>query len=387
MSSLVFAAVVTGRGVSAIASVEVRGAGAARVLGEMFRTGGGEARAFEAGRLYTGDIVAGERVLDNVVVAVRGEDDIAINCHGNPLIVEEIVRELAGRGVQVIEAEELVKDKRRGESMIAAESRVVQCRAATLVGAEIAAYQTGDGLAAVVERWSDEIERGELGKVRADCGELLAVSERARLFVEGCRIVLAGPPNGGKSTLMNTLAGRQRSIVTEQAGTTRDWVSSDFRIGGLAVELVDTAGLDEVLAGGDVLEERAQQRTKELIEGADMVLYVVDASEGRRIERTGLEGLGRCAVAVLNKADLGRKLGVEDVGYEFDGAVEMSAVQGSGVDELCGEIMRVLEVEDYKIGQAAAITDRQRVLLERLLEAGDAEKAKLLIAELRDGEI
>ncbi|GAI47024.1 unnamed protein product, partial [marine sediment metagenome] len=145
-------------------------------------------------------------------------------------------------------------------------------------------------------------------------------SQTAKLIIAGCTMVIAGPPNSGKSTLLNCICGKQKAIVTDIKGTTRDWVSAKCQIGSLSAELIDTAGLDEKLAATpeNILAKKSQEKTARILEQADLVLLVLDNSQpidqldGRLIEKiTGKLVLSEAEgkiLTVLNKSDLPAKL-------------------------------------------------------------------------------
>jgi len=142
-------------------------------------------------------------------------------------------------------------------------------------------------------------------------------------MVYGCTAVLTGPPNSGKSTLLNYLAGRQKAIVTDIKGTTRDWVDAECRIGSLSVTMIDTAGVDENDGGAsptlrnaatddhlsgfqNTIEQTAHERTTEILKSADLVLLVLDLSQSKLELDSGLLDSisNKNVITVLNKADL-----------------------------------------------------------------------------------
>lgn len=152
------------------------------------------------------------------------------------------------------------------------------------------------------------------------------------------RVVIAGPVNAGKSTLFNRLAGADRAIVSPHPGTTRDAVVAEVSVRGLAVELVDTAGLGRL--AGDALAESAQEMTREAAASADLVLLVLDGSapmgEAERAEVERLLASPRRAIVVLNKSDLPGSSGSPVT------SVCVSALTGAGLDELAAAIERAL---------------------------------------------
>ncbi len=387
-----FACVVTAKSAAAISTIQISGDGARAVVGKIFRPAGGNSSGFEAGSILLGDVVDGEQVVDQVVVGCEGENGFSINCHGNPLIIEMAMELLRGNGAELISAEEMLRRRYTndpGLGAIAGEAKLARLKAVTLEGVRIIANQVGGGLESVVSGWLDGIDSLSLADISSQCESILARSESAGLIIGGGRVVIAGPPNSGKSTLLNCLAGRQKAIVTDIAGTTRDWVGAECRIESLLMELIDTAGLDDGLRIDDSIDRRSQEKTVELLESCDLVLLVLDGSRAAAKYKGGSVAPaidGRKVVVVLNKSDLGAELNPEELGLNFDGCVRISAREDRGIDELIDEIRTVLGVADFDVTQAVCFTERQRRLLGDLGQAKDKRQVKSLITELLNAQ-
>ena len=174
----------------------------------------------------------------------------------------------------------------------------------------------------------EQVRRG-LQQARGHLDLLRRDAERGRRLRDGLHAVLIGPPNAGKSSLLNALAGSERAIVTDIAGTTRDTLRETIRIDGLELTLVDTAGLRD---GGDAIEREGMRRARVEIERTDLALIVLDA----RDPAAGEAAIGASVRAVPhtlyihNKSDL---LDVAPVGEDPD-RVFVSAATGAGLDEL-----------------------------------------------------
>jgi len=182
------------------------------------------------------------------------------------------------------------------------------------------------------ESGSDEL-RMRLMPVVAKLDSLID-QRAARIITGGSSVVLAGRPNVGKSSIMNRLLGAERAIVTDIPGTTRDVLTAQVSINGVAVEITDTAGIRET---DDTVEKIGVERAERAAKQADLVLIVLDADSG--LDDSDRELLknadGRCLVCV-NKRDKGVEIDAELISAEYNiTAVNTSANTGAGMDELC----------------------------------------------------
>ncbi len=214
--------VLTARGMAAIASVALSGAEAPMILDKVFRAG----KRSAAGSIRHGSVIDGDRMVDEVLVGCEGENEFVIHCHGNPLLVEQIVKLCQSNGATLTDAVRFAEEKHkaRSQTLIEAEAGQAMQTCATLSGAKIISYQLTVGLLPLAQNWLNNFDAMSLQQLWAQCHQVLRKTGRARHFINRCRIVLIGPPNSGKSTLLNLLAGNDEVIVTDTAGTTRDWV-------------------------------------------------------------------------------------------------------------------------------------------------------------------
>jgi tRNA modification GTPase len=203
---------------------------------------------------------------------------------------------------------------------------------------------------------------------KADAERLLATAPLGLALAVPRRVVLAGSPNAGKSTLFNALVGADRAITSAEPGTTRDPVRETIAIDQVPIELADTAGVEEPR---DALEGEAIERTRKALEGADLALFVFDAEAGARGgELRLLESLaGRRVALVVNKIDAGSKKPLLD-------ALPVSAKTGRGLEELRKKILKSLGVAPaYAAGSPVVFTRRQERLL-KVAAAGALDDAR-----------
>lgn len=383
------AAVMTGPGVGAIATLGLFGESAPAVLEAVFRPIGAGIADFGVGRIVLGHIVDDAEAIDHVTVGCEAAHAFAIHCHGNPLIVEAIMKLLQHHGVELLPAQQLQARMLAvdvSKASIAIEARGALTTVKTVEGAKIIAGQAEGGLGRWCRQW--QTEPISLGEIAEQATTILHDSDMARLIISGCTITLVGPPNTGKSTLLNTLAGREKAIVTDIEGTTRDWVSAEIHIRPLAATVIDTAGLDAGL-GDHRIGRAAQDRSVAMLRQADLVLFVLDGSRpAPSIPQHLLDLLsGKKVLAVLNKADLPKCLDEAELPPGFRDPVRLSARQGTGIDALVLAIHRTLGVDAFDLHLPIAFTDRQRTLLERLTIAASAREASAVIGEILNGPI
>ncbi|MHC4623664.1 MAG: GTPase [Planctomycetota bacterium] len=387
-----FAAVMTGKGTGAISTVEVFGDGAGPVVERIFKPAGGGPATLETGKIMLGTITDGTETIDQVLIGCEAANDFAINCHGNPLIVEMIMQLLQRQGVKLITAEQLLARRLTAQqpaNTIAVEAKLAQASAMTLEGTKIILNQIEGGLNERACRWLDNIGGTALEHIKAEAEEVLSNSQIAKLIIDGCTVVITGPPNSGKSTLLNYLCGRQKAIVTDIKGTTRDWVSARCKIGPLSVELIDTAGLQSELAETpeETVEKASQQKALEVLENADLILLVLDNSEPASQLGEGLLDTikNKKVLTVLNKSDLPAKFNPSGLSGALGSVVRISAKLGANVEELVEKIPRLCGADDFAPDSAVCVTARQHNLLEKLRKASSKQEAASIITELLNG--
>jgi tRNA modification GTPase len=390
----VFAAAMTGEGTGAISSIGVFGDGSGDIIRKIFTASVEKIGAPEAGGVAVGMITDGEKTIDQVTVGCEGKDIYAINCHGNPLIVEMIMGLLKREGAELVSAEEmLIKtlSAQEGVSTISLEARLALPKARTIEGTKIIANQIEDGLSSKAGDWLEHIDATALAEIKLEAERILQAASTAKLIMYGCKAVIAGPPNSGKSTLLNCLCGRQKAIVTDVRGTTRDWVSGRFQVESLSVELVDTAGLDEKPTHGceDTIAKKAQERTRKILEEADLVLLVLDGSEpAEKLDEKLLARIrDKRVLTVLNKSDLPGKLNESKLPAMLSARVRISAKSGEGTEELREKIRQICGVAGFDLRAAVCVTDRQEKLLKQLKGAESKDKAVSIITELLNGRL
>ncbi|MFH1882294.1 MAG: GTPase, partial [Planctomycetota bacterium] len=377
----IFAAVMTGKGTGAISTVQVFGDSAEAVVKKIFKPKGTKPAEFKTGEILLGTITDGNETIDQVTIGCEQADSFAIHCHGNPLIVADIMRLLQRCGATLLTAEQLLTkiiSAQKPINTIAIEAKLAQMKAKTIQGTKIITNQIDVGLSKKAAEWLQNIDAVSLKQISAEAERILENSRTAKLIIAGCTAALIGPPNSGKSTLLNCLAGRQKAIVTDIKGTTRDWVEAVCQIESLSLRLIDTAGLDEKLpAPKDTIEKAAQKKSVQILEQADLVMLVLDNSQTndqlneRIIDRIANKRI----ITVLNKCDLPAKFdtskfirrgGLPEI---LSNIVQISAKEGTGIENLIEKIRQICGVADFVLKTAVCFTNRQENLLKQLKNA------------------
>ncbi len=366
------AAISTGQAVSAIGILRLSGNDCAEIANSVFTLQNNKPLKEAPNRkLMLGTLRdRNGRVIDQCMAVYTraphtytGEDTVEIQCHGSPAVLAAGLDALFAAGAQPAKRGEFTKraflNGQLGLSQ--AEAVIDLIEAETADAAANAAGQVGgvlqkklspiyDNLTnlcshfhAVLDYPDEDIEDFGLerysGALRTSAKELYALLQtygQGRILKQGVAAAIVGKPNVGKSSLLNALAGYERVIVTEIAGTTRDTVEESVMVGNTRLRLIDTAGIRDT---DDRIEAIGVERSKRAVENADLVLFVCDGSkpltdEDRDVIRVCMDAEN--AIALINKSDIGSVVVPSDL--PFMQVIFISAETGVGLDQLADVI-------------------------------------------------
>jgi len=341
-----------GRG--AVASIFVVGPDADRCASARFNSVSGRSLLdLPAGRIYLGRWRTGAGTGEELVVCNRS-DWVEIHCHGGTAAARAVIESLVEDGSREVPWAEfawhLASDDFSAEARIALAQARTERTAAILLdqlrGALREEWRIIESLVAS-GRSSEAIQRLEQLRSRSQIGLHLT---------QPFRVVLCGPPNVGKSSLINALLGYQRSVIFHQPGTTRDVLSSHTALDGWPVELSDTAGLREAT---DPIEAAGVDRARLELQRADLAVIVFDASQPQREMEVQLKSRLPKALAVYNKCDLVRG------GTPPSPGLATSALTGEGIETLLTAISQALVPDAPMPGTPLPFTHRQVEMLEQ----------------------
>ena len=397
------AAISTPRGEGGIGIIRISGDKSFEILDKIFNTKNPN-RDLGFYKFNYGFIHDNGKIVDEVM-AVRMkapktytcEDVVEINCHGGHLISEKVLELVLKNGAKHAERGEFTKrafmNGRIDLSQAEAVMDIIQGKTEKSISLSLEQLR-GDlrdkigsfkkallDVTAHVNVVLDYPEEGiddplpsnlreNLENVYAEADRLISSYDKGKKIKEGIKTVIAGKPNVGKSTLLNSLLKEERAIVTHIPGTTRDVIEEIINIKGIPLVLTDTAGIRKT---EDIVENIGVEKSKKFIENADLVLLVLDASrelesEDREVIQE-IQNNNKKTIVLLNKIDLERKIELDEFGLE--NILEISAKDNIGIEDMEERIYSYIveeKVEDSS--EKLIITNiRHKTALEKTKDA------------------
>ena len=349
-----------------------------------------------------------------------GEDTLELHCHGSPVVLDQVLKRVLELGAELARPGEFTERAfLNGKLDLAqAESVADLINSQTQAAAKFALRSLSGIFSKEIDDLSQRIEtvrvlveatidfsdepvddlsvdtlRLHITEISEKIRKILDRSRPGLMLSQGATIVIAGPPNAGKSSLLNAFAGSEKAIVSTHAGTTRDLIEAHIDLGGIPVHMVNTAGLR---ASDDDIEAEGVRRARETIDAADLVLCVLDDSDpaSSRFELHLETGRKAKHITVFNKSDLSGRL-IGDISDGINAAVAVSAKNGTGIKKLTEAIRTALgfqgDDEDLILArrrhlnvleQALGLMDSASALDEPELVAEELRLAHRLLGEI-----
>ena len=409
------AAISTGMTNSGIGIVRISGEEAFDIADRIYK-GRNKITESESHTIHYGHIIDGEETIDEVLVMVMraprtftGEDTVEINCHGGTFVLKRVLETVLKNGARAAEPGEFTKraflngkmDLSQAEAVIdvinSENEYALQSSISQLKGniknkindiRKKIIYHT-----AFIESALDDPEhinvdgygetlKSEAEKIIDELEILIRSADNGRVMKEGINTVIVGKPNAGKSSLLNVLSGHERAIVTDIEGTTRDILEEQIKLGGLSLNVIDTAGIRTT---DDVIEKIGVDRAWEYAMNADLIIYVVDASKELDENDDKILDLirNKNTIILLNKSDLDT---VVTAGMMKERAgnipvISVSAKEEQGIRELEEMVKEMFLKGEISFNDQIYITNvRQKNALSDALES-----MKKVIQSIDDG--
>lgn len=409
------AAISTAMSASGIGIVRISGEDAMEVISRIYRSKGGKKRIKEvpSHTIHYGYIYDGEELIDEVLVMIMraprtftGEDTVEIDCHGGVFSMKRVLETVLKNGAKIAGPGEFTKraflNGRMDLSQAEAVMDVIQAKNEYALRSSIDQLKGSVQKAicdirkkiiyhiAYIESALDDPEHISLegypqellevvDKEQLEIKKLLKSSSDGKMIQEGIQTVILGKPNAGKSSLLNLLLGENRAIVTDIAGTTRDILEEYITLHGITLKIVDTAGIRET---EDIVEKIGVDRSREMAQKADLILYVVDSSVPLDSNDEEIMSMlnGKKAIILYNKTDLKAAIEIdrlrEKTGHPV---IPISAKEETGITELEEKIKDMFFGGELSFNDEVYITNaRHKAALEEADKSLDLVRNSIL---------
>ena len=392
------AAISTTMGVGAISIIRVSGNDAINIVNKIFK--GKDLNEVESHTINYGHIIENENIIDEVLVSIMKaprtftrEDIVEINTHGGIAITNKVLELLLLNGcrlaepgeftkraflngrIDIIEAEgvmDLINSKTEKSRKLAINQvngevsslikqlrqKIIEILANIEVNIDYPEYED-------IEEMTNKMILSTLDDIDKEIQNILIHSEDSKIIKEGIKTIIIGSPNVGKSSILNRLLNEEKAIVTDIAGTTRDIVEGSIQIDGIVLNMIDTAGIRET---DDLVESIGVKKSLDLINEADLILYVLNNNEQLTSEEKEIliRIKDKNSIIIVNKIDLDNKLNLN----LLDEYIEMSVKNDIGINELRQKIKEIFKLEQIEQNDFTYLSSARSIsLLKKSLES------------------
>lgn len=376
-------ALATPQGVGAIAVIRLSGKDAIKITNQFFK--GKNLEIQNSHTIHFGTIRDGDKIIDEVLVSLfvapksfTKENVVEISTHGSSYIVNQVIKLLIRHGARPAKPGEFTQRAfLHGQFDLAqAEAVADLIHSDSETSHQAAISQMRGGFSSEIQKLRNElIHFASMIELELDFGEedvefanrndlkilvdkllraveqLIASFDLGNVIKNGVPTVIAGKPNAGKSTLLNALLNEEKAIVSEIAGTTRDFIEDEINIGGIIFRFIDTAGLRETT---DIIEAIGVSRTQEKMKTASLILYLFDLTDSDMVEINQdinrLENQGVPFVKVANKIDKASPAFVSELKAKYPDTIFISAGQKENLEVLKNRIQELVNLDKFRTG-------------------------------------
>lgn len=387
------AAISTAQGVGAISIIRVSGPSAIPIVNKVFD--GKDLEKVSTHTIHYGKIMDQTEVIDEVLVSVMRapktftrEDIVEINCHGGIASTNKVLELILRNGARLAEAGEFTKraflngriDLTEAESIIdlisskteasrkvaikgltghinhlirSLRQEILELLASIEVNIDYPEYEDA------IEMTNDKVAPA-IQSIKTKLHHIIEESENGRILTSGIKTVIIGKPNVGKSSILNRLLDEDKAIVTAIEGTTRDTVEGQITIKGVALNLIDTAGIHET---EDLVEKIGVDKSLRLIEEADLVILVLNQNEKLSAEDRKILSVcqNKKTIVVLNKSDLEKRIEEEEIPYSE--IIHTNTLDGNGIEPLKRKISELFHLEQLQSQDDSYLSNIRQISL------------------------
>ena len=391
------AAISTTMGVGAISIIRVSGENALNIVNKIFK--GIDLTKVNSHTINYGHIIDNNEIIDEVLVTVMKaprtftrDDVVEINTHGGIAITNKVLELLLINGCRLAQPGEFTKRAfLNGRiDLVEAEGVMDLINAKTEKSRKLAINQVNGDVSELIkslrqkileilanievnidypeyediDEMTNEIVLPNLDIIESEINNILNKSEDCKIIKEGIKTIIIGSPNVGKSSILNKLLNEDKAIVTDIAGTTRDIVEGTIQIDGIILNMIDTAGIRKT---DDIVESIGVKKSIDLIDEADLILYVLNNNEN--ITEEEIEILNKIknknSIIIVNKIDLDNNLDLD----QLPNYIEMSIKDNVGIDNLKNEIKKMFNLEKIESNDLTYLSSARAIsLLKKSLE-------------------
>jgi tRNA modification GTPase len=394
-------ALATGNIKSALATIRISGSIAKQAVSSVFFTKKHNKIELEDKKVCHGYIFDDNKKIDEVILyylkaphTYTGEDTVEISTHGNPLIIQQIINLLLSKNIRLADRGEFTYRAFINNKMDLSEAEAVNelINSSSSKSAELALNSLQGSLSDKIKDIKQDLtalfaylevsldypqedidfltrqqKKENMQKIISKLNDLISSYSLSKLITNGIKIAIAGKPNAGKSSILNSILGYQRAIVTDIAGTTTDTIEETVEYNGISLTIIDTAGIRQHTSNS--IEKIGQERSKSSIEIADIILWVMDSSislddNDKQIFELLKNKLDK-TVVILNKCDLQQKISLREFNNFIDTntIVQFSVINKTPIENILNKIYEILNIKDIEDNGNILLNARQYSLL------------------------